>query len=134
MNEQARQSIQNDLQTKVKGYRLFLAKNQEKQGRLSKVKEESGKCKICLGYCETHKKALEKHKKATCCDKSQGIQAYVHCSAFKALQKQIKTCDGCIELKSKKFTATISNPLLRVCLFDKSDNPEIYLLSQTAVC
>ena len=84
--------------------------------------------------CPRHQSQLEQHKTATCCDKSQGIQAYVHCSAFKNLQKQIKECSNCQELKTKKHTAIIPNALRQVCLFDKSASSEIYLLSQEAIC
>jgi hypothetical protein len=87
-----------------------------------------------LGYCDKHRKSLEKHKTATCCDKTQGIQAYVHCAVFKDLQKGVKNCANCQDLRTKKHTTTILNPLRQTCLFDQNQNYEIYLLVQEAVC
>jgi hypothetical protein len=45
--------------------------------------------------CASHQSQFEQHKTATCCDKTQGIQAYVHCEVFKDLQKQVRECNNC---------------------------------------
>jgi len=45
--------------------------------------------------CPRHQSQLEQHKTATCCDKSQGIQAYARCQEFRGLQNEIKECSEC---------------------------------------
>jgi len=128
MNEQAQQNYQANLEEKASNYHLLLAKAKDKKDKLNKVKEETKKCKVCQGYCEEHKKQRENHKTIS-------HKCGISCPQSRQLQSQVKECSNCQSQKEKKYKLIITNPLIHVRLFDaKGENPEVYLLSQEAVC
>lgn len=127
MNEQARQNYQTDLQKQADNYQLLSNKILEKQVKLSKVKGDIKQCQICRGYCEKHQKQQIQHK-------TTPHQCSFSCPQSRQLQKQVKNCENCRKLRDQRHSAITANPLLHVCLFDKGQSPEIYLLSHEAVC
>jgi hypothetical protein len=56
------------------------------------------------------------------------------CPTLNKLKVERKNCKKCQEQIKKKHRAPMENPLRRVCLVDKEENPEIYLLANTDVC
>ncbi|CAG8630785.1 684_t:CDS:2, partial [Ambispora gerdemannii] len=116
--------------------------NKKKQ-EINQVKEQMNKIKEKLLELQKYQpeatseiRKLEK-KLGQSREKSQKLHGEAlanrrTCPLMQNLEKEIKACGDCQELKTKKYTATIPNALLHVCLFDKSTNPEIYLLSHEA--
>jgi uncharacterized protein YukE len=56
------------------------------------------------------------------------------CSILNELKAERNVCSKCKEQERKKYRVQVKNPLRQVCLVDKGITPEIYLLSQEAVC
>ena len=59
--------------------------------------------------CEKHQILLNNHKNDNCCDKSQGIKAYITCNIFKNLQNNIKKCRECIKISSDNISNSLKD-------------------------
>jgi DNA repair exonuclease SbcCD ATPase subunit len=77
---------------------------------------------------------LKKEKKQNEKMRHEAFGNRTKCLILNKLKSERKDCLKCQEQKQKKYRAPIENPLQRVCLFDKNASPEVYLLSNEAVC
>ena len=93
------------------------SENLQKVGKTGKKVIKLGK----KGKCSRHQTQFSEHKIADCCDKSQGISAYVNCDRFKELQKQIRECTECRNTWSGGVDEIIKTALI-------NDNEEIEIV------
>ncbi|CAG8542062.1 373_t:CDS:2, partial [Racocetra persica] len=72
------------------------------------------------GKCPLHQTQLEKHRLADCCDKSQGVKAYMKCSQFRELQQAVKNCGDC-----GNTWLGGEDQIVKTALIDKNDEVQV---------
>ena len=71
------------------------------------------------GNCDKHKLAMTNHKKASCCDKKQGIKAYSKCKSFGNLRREIQKCGNCKVVKQKSVKSIKLPPKVKFTISEE---------------